>query len=188
MFPSNAEILYGLTFDDALKCQNIAGIEYWLIAAVTKYLKPSRILELGTEFGISTYIFRAMAPDAAITTVDISDCSRFVNGLNVDFKQTSSQKLAESWSEPIDILFIDTEHTYEQVLLELNGFAKHVTGAILLHDILSFPDVERAILDWLKENPNWTYLPYRERFGMGVLWATPTKNEETNEKEAQEAA
>jgi predicted O-methyltransferase YrrM len=146
-----------------------AGPEYWLLPAVIKHLRPGTILELGTEFAMSTRIMRFMAPLAKITTVDVQDCSKFVKDLNVDFICKPSEDVLETWTDPVDLLFIDTEHTYEQVTKELNGFSKFVTGAILLHDILSFPDVERAIKDWLDES-QWQYQPYNVHFGMGLLW------------------
>jgi hypothetical protein len=162
--------LKGLTYADAVSMFTGAGPEYWLLPAVVKHLRPGTILELGTEFAMSTGIMRFMAPTAKITSVDVQDCSSYVKGLNVDFICKPSEDVAETWDTPIDLLFIDTEHTYDQVTKELNGFAKHVTGAIMLHDIISVPDVERAVQDWLKDNADWEYRPYNVHFGMGLLW------------------
>jgi predicted O-methyltransferase YrrM len=50
----------------------------------------------------------------------------------------SSLDVAEIWHTPIDLLWIDGNHTYEYVSKDFNGFAKHVIpgGVIILHDRL----------------------------------------------------
>lgn len=58
---------------------------------------------------------------------------------------------AITWKAPdsIDLLFIDTSHTYAQTLAELKKYEQFVKpgGFIILHDINSFPPVAEAIHD-----------------------------------------
>lgn len=62
--------------------------------------------------------------------------------------------------EPVscDLLFIDDEHTYDQVSKELARHAKGVRKTICFHDTVSYPEVNVAIDDFLKteEGLNWT--------------------------------
>lgn len=53
---------------------------------------------------------------------------------------------------PIDVLFIDTSHTYEQTVAELVAYAQLVRpgGAIALHDTNDdWPAVQRALFEWV---------------------------------------
>lgn len=53
-----------------------------------------------------------------------------------EFIQKTSNEIAETWNRPIDILFIDGDHRYDQVLFDYNTFAPFVRkgGLIILHD------------------------------------------------------
>ena len=48
----------------------------------------------------------------------------------------------------VDIVFIDSEHTYDQTLAELHAYAPHIApgGKILLHDTITHPPVLAAII------------------------------------------
>ncbi|MHC4445339.1 MAG: class I SAM-dependent methyltransferase [Planctomycetota bacterium] len=63
-----------------------------------------------------------------------------------------SQEVARNWDEPIRLLWVDGSHNYEDVLADLEGFARHVTvgGHVALHDTKGgkFPGVKRAMLEY----------------------------------------
>jgi predicted O-methyltransferase YrrM len=48
----------------------------------------------------------------------------------------SSTRVAEIWDKPVDLLWIDGDHTYEFVSKDFLGFSPHVVpgGVIILHD------------------------------------------------------
>lgn len=73
----------------------------------------------------------------------------------------------------IDLLFIDTEHTYDQVMAELALYAPLVRpgGQILLHDVRSFPPVLRAVETSLRqpERQHWTLHIHEGSNGLGVV-------------------
>jgi Methyltransferase domain len=52
----------------------------------------------------------------------------------------------------LDVLFIDTIHTYEQVRDELAVWGDRVVegGVILFHDTDSYPTIRKAIAEWCK--------------------------------------
>ena len=64
----------------------------------------------------------------------------------------TSQNTARRWNQPIRLLWIDGSHVYEDVLADLEGFARHVIpgGHVALHDTRGrgFPGVRKAMLDY----------------------------------------
>ena len=65
-----------------------------------------------------------------------------------------SAKVASQWQEPIDLLWIDGSHDYEDVLNDLDNFARHVVpeGHVALHDTRGrrFPGVRRAMREFFR--------------------------------------
>jgi hypothetical protein len=71
----------------------------------------------------------------------------------------------EAVIEPTDLLFIDTLHTYGQLLAELERHAAKVAKKIVLHDTVSFgergedgrsPGLNGAVDAFLRNHPEWT--------------------------------
>lgn len=77
----------------------------------------------------------------------------------VEFVRRPSGQAAEKWHEPIDLLWIDGSHTYEDVLSDLNNFARYVVeeGHIALHDTRGgrFPGVRRAMRQFFTAHPQF---------------------------------
>lgn len=67
----------------------------------------------------------------------------------------------------LDVLFIDTIHTYEQVRDELAVWGDRVVagGVILFHDTDSYPPIRRAISEWCKS----ASVPFEFRGGSNGL-------------------
>jgi len=131
----------------------------------------SSILELGVRTGNSTRAFLRAAKvlDAKVISIDTDDCSKVANCDNWEFHQMDS--LDYELKEPVDILFIDTSHTYEQTLKELLKFAPMTKQVIILHDTVSCPPVMQAIQEFLR-NPDKKY-KFENRTnnnGLGILW------------------
>jgi hypothetical protein len=86
-----------------------------------------------------------------------------VVGTKVDFKFALGNT-AEIDIEPTHVLFIDTEHTYQHLWLELNRHAHNVTNLILVHDT-SGPYANWE--DWPADHPRRGDLAkFPERYGM----------------------
>jgi len=131
------------------------------------------ILEFGVREGTSTKVFLMAAPElnARVISVDIEDCSKIVESPYWEFHQMND--LDYEIDKPIDVLFIDTSHTYDQTLAELRKFAPLVakTGVILLHDTEHCPEVKQAIYTFLNEVPNVYDFENRPNCnGLGILW------------------
>ncbi|RDT01693.1 class I SAM-dependent methyltransferase [Burkholderia contaminans] len=97
------------------------------------------ILELGVFTGLTTTAFMLAQPKRLVS-VDISDehfrirheLEQAAKELSVDFEFRIADDLA---MEPLasDLLFIDTTHTYEQTLAELNRFGPLARKKIVPH-------------------------------------------------------
>jgi hypothetical protein len=72
---------------------------------------------------------------------------------------------------PVDVLFVDTIHTYEQVRDELSAWGDRVgpDGRILFHDTDSYPEIRPAIAEWCRaRRVPYEYL--RGSSGLGVAY------------------
>jgi len=75
----------------------------------------------------------------------------------IEFHQTFSYKLSETWTRPLRFLWIDGDHTYEGTKLDFDGFAPHLTdGAIVaIHDVLhEFDGGIRVYMEDILLSPN----------------------------------
>lgn len=132
-------------------------------------VKPCRIVELGVggDSAISTSVFLAYLEINCMTPLLLS-CDR--NPLGVTkiryehvgfwhFIQTDSVEYLKSMKDQYDLIFIDTIHSYEHTLSELEC-ASQRTDSILLDDATFEGNdfdkekggVKKAIQDWLKKN------------------------------------
>ena len=120
------------------------GVNAWVLAELVKSFKNARFLDLGVRLGASSAL---MSINAAENNNQVCGCdlmfdgfqrngARFVNE-NYMCYQADSVTLGKNWDEdPFDIIFVDTIHTYEQVLGELYFWANHLKegGYFIFHD------------------------------------------------------
>jgi len=80
-------------------------------------------------------------------------------------------KYAREYEGEIDLLFIDTNHSYDLTKKELATWGKKVVsgGFILLHDTVSFPGQNRAILEFIDEHPHSEYVEHKNCNGLGII-------------------
>lgn len=143
-------------------------------------LRLKKIVEIGVQLGNSTIplLESAIENDGFVTSIDIKPCIEAKQrikqlGYNTRWKFIQSDSLKVNWNEQIDHLFIDGEHTYEQVFKELEKFEPFVReqGIITLHDIVSEP-VQSAISDYIRDKNNLKYFQYYNSYGLGVIYKT----------------
>lgn len=149
------------------------NLDYAFLKELCWKLRPKIILEFGVMGAGSTKAFLEVAEKigARVISIDVDNYERACDSPNWEFHQMND--LDFEIDEPIDILFIDTSHTYEQTLAELKKFAPKVkkTGVILLHDTVHSQPVLEAIVDYLKEFPNKYVFENRPSCnGLGILW------------------
>lgn len=137
------------------------------IYSIILYLKPRRVLEIGTHLGASTLHIAAaltrLNGEGKLTTVDIEDVnapggpwqryglsrcpSDYLHRLGLDgvvtFIRSDSLAYLSSTQQDYDLIFLDGDHSaatvYQEVSLSLQRLSAN--GAVLLHDY--FPGGKR---------------------------------------------
>lgn len=130
------------------------GDSHHLLYAVVRATRPEVIVEIGSARGKSTCTLAlacrqnnfgkvyAIDPHTvnAWTDVGVGESSYeflLARLLEYDLRDwcevmpTTSQRAAEGWSRPIDLLFIDGDHTYEGVKLDFEAFQPWLKGKLL---------------------------------------------------------
>jgi predicted O-methyltransferase YrrM len=116
------------------------------------------VVEIGTYEGSSAVVFaRAMDRDATLHLIDsyegnallfgwkgteratrrvMERATRERGGPRVEWHVARSETVAEGWSGPIDLLFIDGDHSEEGTRRDWEGFSPHVVvgGVVIFHD------------------------------------------------------
>jgi hypothetical protein len=118
------------------------------------------VLELGVRDGNSTAALLAGLEKRGGTLwsvdVDPACATQFEGHLQWRFVLSDSRDTATIGAagvpDELDVLFVDTLHTYEQVRDELAAWGDRVRpgGLILFHDTDSFPEIRRAIAEWCR--------------------------------------
>lgn len=130
------------------------------------HLEPKSILELGTGRSHSTLALALGAPKAFIQTIDLVNRRTGCRDLLRDRVAFVTGDIWGHTNDLIhpDLLFIDDDHHYHQVLRELVEFAPRTSRCIILHDthiVRKDAEVRRALNDWFSlynEDVNWKEL------------------------------
>jgi cephalosporin hydroxylase len=133
------------------------------LSTIRKYARLcDTIIEMGVRGMVSTWALLAGHPlqMASIDIIhpsehqgDVVETKKIANegGVLWDFVKVSSLDFKFRRTE---LLFIDTIHTYEQLIQELNLHAPHTTKYIIMHDT-NFPEMQKAINEFLTNNNDW---------------------------------
>jgi predicted O-methyltransferase YrrM len=148
-------------------------------------IRAKTIVEIGSCQGRSTCYMadaiREMASEAKIHCVDLWDLGKgwtpekhsspssfdqFMKNLKtfdlekyIEIHKGFSAEIGKKWDKPIDFLFIDGGHKYEEVLDDFRVWSKHVRqgGIIAFHDV-NQAGVGRVIEEELTPSVEWTYM------------------------------
>lgn len=145
------------------------------LPTIHKYANMSDcVVEFGVRDGVSTSAIlassakRVFSYDLAYNnTVEKSFEYARLSGKNCSYNFGDS-RLVEI--DACDLLFIDTEHTYEQLIVELNNHHHKVKNFIVMHDTVTFPELNRAIDEFLYNNTEWQiHKSFHNNNGLTIL-------------------
>jgi hypothetical protein len=172
------------------------------LPTIKKYAEECEtIVELGVRIPISTFALM-MGKPKKLTSVDILHPNHFGGGYelelvyeyakqeNIEFSFILNDSISFDF-EKCDLLFIDTWHTYKQLISELITHQERVSKYIILHDTTTYafddeanwaqsPESNfvgeekkglwRAVEDFLVHFPNWElYERYTNNNGLSIL-------------------
>jgi hypothetical protein len=120
------------------------------------------ITELGVRWIVSTWGWLSTRPKKLVC-YDIEDPSHW--GASIQDVYDSAKEIGVDFSfikaddlkieiEETDMLFIDTEHTYEQLSQELKLHGNKARKFLSFHDTTLHP-LRKAIKEFIQENPHW---------------------------------
>lgn len=153
---------------------------------LVRELTPSRVLELGTNVGISgAYVAAALADGSggALTTLEASPArSQIARAMHADLGLANVKyvvglfdaTLESALDEPVDFVFIDGHHQYGPTLDYFDRIWKHATedAVFVFDDIRWSRGMERA---WhkLQSDPRLSLVVDLSGLGIGVATRTP---------------
>jgi predicted O-methyltransferase YrrM len=136
------------------------GDSAFLLYGLVRSAKPKVVVEIGSARGRSTcfigtalkengygklyavdpHMQTAWNDDGSIDTYEVLKTNVNQLGLThvVEMLRNTSDEVAKSWNESIDILFIDGDHSYEGAKRDWDLFSPFVTtfGSVIFHDTL----------------------------------------------------
>jgi predicted O-methyltransferase YrrM len=147
------------------------------------------VLEIGTNIGTSTIALalgqKVRGSARRIHTVDMKrhpelDANLAEAGVadHVEVVVSTSGELARRWRAPIELLWIDGDHSYPGCLADIRAFARHVVtgGYIGFHDFADRMGVPRAVHEAILAKP-WLYRVVSDR-EFGSLFVVQVKGSE----------
>lgn len=132
----------GFGWDDVAKTFSTSGNPQHMEAAMycgvlfglAAQAKPKTIVEIGTQFGLSTRMWLAVPEVEAVHSMDIDpECATRVKDPRWTFHLGKSQDLEPV---PCDLLYVDGDHSYEAVCSDMarHGAAVRTDGLVILDD------------------------------------------------------
>lgn len=144
------------------------GLSYSLVGS-------GAILEIGTNVGTSTVALalgqQIRGSGRKVHTVDMARHPQLAANLaeagvagQVEVIVSTSGEVARTWSEPLELLWIDGDHSYRGCLADIESFSRHVVpgGLIALHDYADRMGVPRAVHEAILAKP-WLYRVVSDR-------------------------
>jgi hypothetical protein len=144
------------------------------------------VIEMGVRTVVSTWAFLAGNPKSLVS-IDIQHPEAFggsldsvyeaVEDTDIDFSFRQESTLTNEIEE-CDFLFIDTLHTYEQLIQELRRHGNKARKYLAFHDTQTFGTISEhggrglnlAIAEFMQDNPHWvTEKVYTNNNGLTIL-------------------
>jgi predicted O-methyltransferase YrrM len=124
---------------------------YRFLYQFARKYKPALTLEIGTYRGVSAAAFATGNPAGQVVTIDINPQSLLdvqamplSNVVALTCDSFTFDWKALKGDAPIDLLYIDGDHTYDRALREYCRYRKFMrTGGIIIVDDILYPELQR---------------------------------------------
>jgi predicted O-methyltransferase YrrM len=131
--------------------------------------KCESVLELGVRTGLSTRAF-LNANLRKLTSIDLEeeyfvrDLFNVANQITGNYNYIIHDSRTYSDGYNYDLLFIDTDHMFEQLTTELNHYHKYINKYIIIHDVFIYGTITEnpnsigllpAVFNFIIANPEW---------------------------------
>lgn len=156
-----------------------------LLYGAVIHLKARKILDLGVLHGLSTraFLIGCIETDGHVWSVDLKECPiarQHIAAWGLEDRWTftvmDSLSYVKTWKEGlVDICLIDTSHTFEQTLAELEAYTPLVRseGRIFIHDTIpAHPGIKvmDALQKFLGDHPGeYDFYNFKTKYGLGRL-------------------
>ncbi len=170
----------------------VNGSVFW---AVIEECQPKTVVEIGSYMGRSTALMglalKRFSPTSRLVAIDPHTGDRqHLERIDVEvlpteglFRQhmrgadvldmleihvATSQEVAQTWTDPVDLLYIDGWHSYQAVRSDAQNWLPHLTddGLVCFDDVGTYPEVRQAALETCQEFGLTVYGPV-----MAQMWA-----------------
>lgn len=149
------------------KCAQSSDINEHLPVLKEYAEKCEHITEMGVRWVTSSWAFLASNPTKMISYDlgkhnNINELESRAKDAGIDFTFIIGNT-REIEIEETDLLFLDTEHSYDQVKAELEAHASKARKYVIFHDTVTFGTrgmdgkggILPAIEEWTQSNPEW---------------------------------
>jgi predicted O-methyltransferase YrrM len=148
-----------------MKAIDRTGIDYYcqvsdvtLLKKLVSELPENPVcINIGAAYGTSALAMLEARSDSLIVSIDIIDCPeelkavRFIKEDRYYFRRGRSQDIGKDWNTPVDLVFIDGGHTYQDCYEDARIWYKVLkpNGIMAFHDYESqiqiLESVKRAV-------------------------------------------
>lgn len=151
-------------FKDEYKfaCETPSDINQHIPVLYNYAKNVDHITEMGVRTGVSTraFLLAAYENNTKLTSYDIqlNDIVEKLFQVASYYNSKCTYVKADTLKleiEETDLLFIDTDHTYEQLKGELKLHGNKARNYIIFHDTVTFPMLNIAIDEFLADNRHW---------------------------------
>lgn len=119
--------------------------------------KNSTIVEIGRKYGGSTALILSALDEGHLHSIDIVEHEKVhenIKGKEDKVTLINKKSRKVDWGDPIGLLFIDGDHSYEGVKNDVDKYTPFVEigGYVVMHDVVGKKKNLRSIIKGLEKN------------------------------------